>query len=123
MNKGLSVRKTMIVVKWKLRQVIDMSISKDTLEQSFKNKSVVELEDLVHLIEDHFGYRVTLSKKADSIPLTDKQKQKLTSIIFKDPDVLYQLEQANLDRQKGISTYSDSEEEFAQLLDEVAHDK
>lgn len=100
-----------------------MFISKDILEQSFKDKSVVELEDLVHIIEDHFGYSVSLSKKADSISLTDKQKQKLTSIIFKDPDVLYQLEQANHDRQKNISSYSDSEEEFAQLLDEVAHDK
>lgn len=100
-----------------------MSISKDTLDQSFKHKSVVELEDLVHFIEDHFGYQVTLRKKMDTVSLSKEQKQKLTSVIFKDPHVLYQLKQANDDRQKGISTYSDSEEEFAQLLDEVSHDK
>ncbi|WP_147385217.1 hypothetical protein [Paenibacillus thiaminolyticus] len=100
-----------------------MSVPKDTLEQNFKHKSVVELEDLVHFIEDHFGYHVTLSKKVDTVPLSKEQKQKLTSVIFKDPGVLYQLKQARDDRQKGISTYSDSEEEFAQLLDEVSHDQ
>jgi hypothetical protein len=40
-----------------------MTISKDQLEKSFKNKSYVELEDLVQLIEDNFGFSVTLKKK------------------------------------------------------------
>ncbi|MCD9022943.1 hypothetical protein [Cohnella silvisoli] len=99
-----------------------MSISKDILDQSFKGKSIVELDDLVHLIEDHFGYRVQLTRKDEESSLTDEQKKKLTSIIFKDPDVIYQLSQAEKDRQKGISTYSDNEEEFAKLLTEIAHD-
>jgi hypothetical protein len=103
--------------------VIDMSISKDTLDQSFKGKSVVELDDLVHLIEDHFGYRVQLIRIDKEQPLTEEQKKNLTSIIFKDPDVFYQLSQAEKDRKEGNSTYSDSEEEFAQLLTEVNNGK
>lgn len=45
-----------------------MPIPKGTLEQNFKHKSVVELEDLVQFIEDHFGYHETLSKKVDTVP-------------------------------------------------------
>ncbi|PWV97910.1 hypothetical protein DFQ01_12097 [Paenibacillus cellulosilyticus] len=100
-----------------------MSLSKHELEQSFKDKSVVELEDLVHLIEDHFGYDVRLTRKEDPSRLTDIQKKKMTAAIFNDPDVIHQLTQAELDRQRGISTYSDDEEEFARLIAEVKHDK
>ncbi|MEK3686578.1 hypothetical protein [Paenibacillus sp. FSL R10-2736] len=46
---------------------------------------------------------------------TDEQKKRMTSVIFKDEAVLSQLQQAQKDRNEGISTYSDSEEEFAQL--------
>lgn len=97
-----------------------MSLSKEQLEQSFKDKSYVELDDLVQLIEDNFGYSVTLKKK-DS--LSDKQKKKMTSEIFMDEGVLYQLRHAKKDREAGISTYSDSEEEFAKLLTEVDNGK
>ncbi|WP_340022317.1 hypothetical protein MHI24_25315 [Paenibacillus sp. FSL K6-1096] len=51
--------------------------------------------------------------------LTDEQKQQMTSVIFKDEDILSQLLQAQKDRMDGISTYSNSEEEFAQLLDKI----
>ncbi|WP_405109595.1 hypothetical protein MHH28_31665 [Paenibacillus sp. FSL K6-1217] len=58
--------------------------------------------------------------KMNSMPtLTDEQKRQMTSIIFKDEGVLSQLQQAHKDRRDGISTYSDSEEEFAQLLDKT----
>lgn len=53
--------------------------------------------------------------------LTDEQK-KLTSVIFKDEGVLSQLQQAQKDRRDGISTYSDSEEEFAQLLNKTQNE-
>ncbi|WP_339223484.1 hypothetical protein [Paenibacillus sp. FSL H8-0332] len=53
--------------------------------------------------------------------LTDEQK-KLTSVIFKDEGVLSQLQQAQKDRRDGISTYSDSEEEFAQLLNNIQNE-
>lgn len=52
-----------------------------------------------------------------SIPIfTDEQKKRMTSVIFKDEDVLSQLQQARKDRKDEISTYSDSEEEFIQLV-------
>ncbi|WP_379206603.1 hypothetical protein [Paenibacillus sp. GCM10012303] len=99
-----------------------MSLSKQTLELSFKGKSVVELEDLVHLIENHIGYQVQLTPKEEPKVLTDTQKKRLTSIIFNDPNVINQLAQAEKDRQNGVSTYSDDEEEFSRLLSEVKHD-
>ncbi|MFC3767440.1 hypothetical protein ACFOSW_02040 [Paenibacillus sp. GCM10012303] len=100
----------------------NMSLSKQTLELSFKGKSVVELEDLVHLIENHIGYQVQLTPKEEPKVLTDTQKKRLTSIIFNDPNVINQLAQAEKDRQNGVSTYSDDEEEFSRLLSEVKHD-
>lgn len=51
-----------------------MSISKEQLEQSFNNKSIVELEDLVRLIEENFGYTVTLKKKENG-NISDEQKK------------------------------------------------
>jgi hypothetical protein len=99
-----------------------MSISKEQLDHSFKDKSVVKLEDLVHLIEENFGYQVTLKRKDGPI-LTDEQKKRMTSAIFKDESVLYQLNQAQKDRESGITTYSDSDEEFARLLNEVGNEK
>ncbi|MWC26916.1 hypothetical protein [Paenibacillus sp. MMS18-CY102] len=100
-----------------------MALSKHELEQSFRDKSVVELEDLVHLIEDHFGYHVRLTRKEEQVSLPDIQKKKMTAAIFNDPNVIHQLTQAELDRQKGISTYSDDEEEFARLIAETKHDQ
>ncbi|BBI32267.1 hypothetical protein [Cohnella abietis] len=47
----------------------------------------------------------------------------LTTFIFNDADVIYQLSQAEKDRQEAISTYSDNEEEFAVLLSEIIHKK
>lgn len=104
------------------RQVIILSISKEQFEQSFKDKSFFELEDLVHLIEDNFGYNVTLKKK-DNSELTDEQKKKMEFVIFKDESVLHQLRQTQKDVEAGISAYSDSEEEFARLLYEVGNEK
>lgn len=93
-----------------------MSISKEQLDHSLCGKSYVELKDLVQLIEDNFGYSVTLQRKKERHILTEEQKARITSFIFKDESVLSQLHQAMNDRGHGISTYSDSEDEFAQLL-------
>ena len=47
---------------------------------------------------------------------------RMTSVIFKDEAVLYQLQQAEKDRRVGISTYSNSEEEFAQILNKTKYE-
>lgn len=99
-----------------------MSISKEQLEQSFQGKSYVELKDLVQLIEENFGFNVTLQRKDEPV-FTDEQKKRMTSVIFKDEDVLSQLRQAQRDRENGISTYSNSEDEFAQLLKEIQNEQ
>lgn len=51
------------------------------------------------------------------------KKKQVTSAIFKNEGVLYQLRQAKKDRDAGISTLSDDEEEFAKLLTEVDNEK
>lgn len=96
-----------------------MSITKKQLEQSFKDKNVVELKDLVQLIEDNFGFQVTLQRKDNRPTFTEEQKQRMTSTIFKDDGVLSQLANTRSDLENGISTYSDSEEEFSKMVDEV----
>ncbi|HBS47133.1 MAG TPA: hypothetical protein DEA91_26555 [Paenibacillus sp.] len=100
-----------------------MSISKKQLEQSFRDKSDVKLKDLVQLIEENFGFNVSLQRKDEQPTFTDEQKKRMPSVIFKDEGVLSQLQQAQKDRKDGISTYSDSEEEFAKLLNEVGNEK
>ena len=50
-----------------------MSISKEQLEQSFRDKSSVELEDLVQLIEENFGFNVTLQRKNEQPTFTDEE--------------------------------------------------
>jgi hypothetical protein len=100
-----------------------MSISKEQLEQRFRDKSYVELKDLVQLIEEILGFNVSLQRKDEQPTITDEQKKRMTSVIFKDEGVLSQLQQAQKDRKDGISTYSDSEEEFAKLLNEVGNEK
>ncbi|UQZ35827.1 hypothetical protein C2I18_21220 [Paenibacillus sp. PK3_47] len=100
-----------------------MSISKEQLEQSFQGKSYVDLKDLVQLIEENFGFNVTLQRKDEQPTFTEEQKKRMTSVIFKDEGVLSQLRQAHRDRENGISTYSNNEEEFAQLLKEVQNEQ
>jgi hypothetical protein len=62
------------------KAVTILTLTKEQFEQTFKDKSYFELEDLVHLIEDKFGYNVTLKKK-DNRELTDEQKKKMASVI------------------------------------------
>lgn len=54
--------------------------------------------------------------------LTDEQKKQMTSVIFKDEDVLYQLQQAQKDRMDVISTYNDNMGVFTQLLKELQNE-
>lgn len=100
-----------------------MSISKEQLEQSLQGKSYVDLKDLVQLIEENFGFNVTLQRREERSTFTEEQKKRMSAVIFKDEDVLSQIRQAKYDQENGISTYSDSEEDFAQLLKEVQNEK
>ncbi|ETT33410.1 hypothetical protein MKZ07_00010 [Paenibacillus sp. FSL P4-0338] len=89
----------------------------------FQGKSYVDLKDLVQLIEENFGFNVTLQRKEDHPNFTEDQKKRMSTVIFKDEDVLSQLHKAKNDRENGISTYSNSEEAFAQLLKEVQNEQ
>jgi hypothetical protein len=97
-----------------------MALSREQLERNLKNKPFVELDDLVQLIEDNFGYSVTLKKKRI---VSSEQKKQLASAIFKNEGVLSQLRQSKRDKEAGISTYSDSDEEFERPFTEADNAK
>ena len=90
-------------------------ITKDQLDKSLKHKTFIELEDLVELIEQQFGYQVSLAKK-DHSSLTEEQKKKMTKIIFSDEDVLRQLNESELESEEnGIESFED----FKRFMNEV----
>lgn len=90
-------------------------ITREKFESKVKNKSVIELSELIQVIEEQFGYDVYLSKKRKDETLT----KRVTEAIMSNEDVLNQLKKAKADREAGISTYSDDEKEFSRLVDEV----
>jgi len=90
-------------------------ITREKFESQVKDKSVITLSELIQVIEEEFGYDVILSKKQKNEELT----RRVTEAILANVDVLDQLRKAKADREAGISTYSDDEEAFAKLVDEV----
>jgi hypothetical protein len=87
-------------------------ITKDQLDHSLKHKTFIELEDLVELIEQQFGYQVSLAKK-DHNNLTEEQKKKLAKIVFSDEDVLRQLQESESEPEKNDI---ESHEDFIVML-------
>jgi hypothetical protein len=67
-------------------------ITKEQFEKSLGNKSKIALNDLIHVIEEQFGYKVSISKK-----FTEEQKKKMTKAIFTNEDVLKQLDESELE--------------------------
>lgn len=48
-------------------------ITKEQFEKSLGDKSRIELDDLIHVIEEQFGYKVSIAKN-----YTEEQKEKMT---------------------------------------------
>jgi hypothetical protein len=90
-------------------------ITKHQLDNSLKHKTFIELEDLVELIEQQFGYQVSLAKK-DHNNLTEEQKKKLAKIVFSDEDVLRQLQESESEPENNDI---ESHEDFARFMNEA----
>lgn len=87
-------------------------ITKERFERNIKSTSVVELVELVKVIEEEFGYSVSLAKK-DRDKLTEEQKKRMTKAVFENKEILRQLDQSEWDQEENDIT---DPHEFAKLL-------
>lgn len=92
-------------------------ITKDQLDNSLKHKTFIELEDLVELIEQKFGYQVSLAKK-DHSNISGEQKKKMAKIMFSDEDVLRQLQESESEPE--INDI-ESHEDFIRFMNEASN--
>lgn len=90
-------------------------ITREQFDSKIKNKSIIELDELIHLIAEQFGYNVSITKKQSDEELT----KRVAKAILSNEDVLDQLRKAQADRDAGISNFIDDEDEFSRLADEV----
>ncbi|OMF18532.1 hypothetical protein BK133_30405 [Paenibacillus sp. FSL H8-0548] len=78
-------------------------ITKEQLNNNLGNKSKIELVDLIKVIEEQFGYKVSISRK-----FTEEQKKKMTKAIFSNEDVLRQLDESELEPEENdIESFED----------------
>lgn len=66
-------------------------------------------------------YEVSLTESGvnDFSALSEKQKNKMTEVIFSNDDILEQLKDAKKNRDSDLLYYSGDEKEFGKLVDEI----
>jgi hypothetical protein len=90
-------------------------ITKEQFDKSLGNKSKIGLDDLIQVIEEQFGYKVSISKK-----YTDEEKKKMTKAIFTNEDVLRQLDESELEPEgNDIGSY----EAYIRFMKEVRNER
>lgn len=90
-------------------------ITKEQFDKSLGNKSRIELDDLIYVIEEQFGYKVFISKK-----YTEEQKKRMTKAIFTNEDVLRQLDESELEPEgNDIGSY----EAYTRFMKEVRNEQ
>jgi hypothetical protein len=89
-------------------------ITRERFEKVIKNKNVINLDELITIIENEFGYTVNLEEK-NKINLNEQQKKKMTKVIFNNPEVLKQLHESSLESD---DDYIRNEEEFMKIIRE-----
>lgn len=90
-------------------------ITKEQLNNNLGNKSKIELVDLIQVIEEQFGYRVSISRK-----FTEEQKKKMTKAIFSNEDVLRQLDESELEPE---GNDIESFEDYSRFMKEVGNEQ
>ncbi len=86
-------------------------ITKEQLDFNLGDKSKIELVDLIQVIEEQFGYKVSISRK-----FTEEQIKKMTNVIFSDKDVLRQLKESELEPE---GNDIESSEDYSRFMKEV----
>ncbi|WP_066309749.1 hypothetical protein [Bacillus sp. FJAT-29814] len=91
-------------------------ITRERFEKIVKGKDKIDLEELVMVIENEFGYSVKLEEKNGG-DFSEIQKRKMTDLIFSNEGVLKQLSESS---KESDDDYIDDEEEFMRLIKEAA---
>jgi hypothetical protein len=89
-------------------------ITRERFEKVIKNKHIINLDELISVIENEFGYTVNLEEK-NKVIFSDQQKRKMTKAIFNNPEVLKQLHESSLESDH---EYIEDEEEFMKIIRE-----
>lgn len=86
-------------------------LTREQFDKIFKDKSVIEPEDLVYVLEEKLGYSVSLKKRHR---LTEGDKRRMTKAIFSNEEILKQLQESAANQ-----NYIYDEEEFTRFVEEV----
>jgi hypothetical protein len=89
-------------------------ITRERFEKVIKNKNVINLDELITIIEEEFGYTVNLEEK-NKVNINEQQKKKMSKVIFNNPEVLKQLHESLLESD---DDYIKNEEEFMKIIRE-----
>jgi hypothetical protein len=89
-------------------------ITRERFDNVVKNKHIINLEELINIIENEFGYSVNLEDK-DKGTYNKQQIREMTKAIFNNPKVLKQLHESSLEPD---DEYIEGEEEFIKLIHE-----
>ena len=89
-------------------------ITRERFEKVIKNKQIINLDELITVIENEFGYTVNLEEK-NKVNLNEQQKKKMSKVIFNNPEVLKQLQESSLESD---DEYIGNEDEFMEIIRE-----
>jgi hypothetical protein len=100
----------------KIRRLNRMQfITRERFDKAVKNKDIINLEELVNIIENEFGYSVNLEEKNKEI-YTIEQRKAMTKAIFNHPEVLKQLSESSFESD---NEYIEEEIEFIEFIREA----
>jgi hypothetical protein len=91
-------------------------ITRERFEKIIRGKDKIDLEELVMVIENEFGYSVKLEEKKQA-DFTEGQKTRMTDLIFSNEQVLKQLRKSSKESE---DDYIDDEETFMRIIKEAA---
>ncbi|TWI56343.1 hypothetical protein [Halalkalibacter nanhaiisediminis] len=94
----------------------------DFVKEMLKENSLDAVEEFVTVINkelEHTNYSVINLSSGEKDDFSVAQKARMTKAVFENEEVLRQLRQARANRDSDLSSYSDDEEDFDRLVDEV----
>jgi hypothetical protein len=100
----------------KIRRLNRMEfITRECFDKAVKNKDIINLEELVNIIENEFGYSVNIEEKNKEM-YTKEQRKAMTKAIFNHPAVLKQLSESSF---KSDNEYIEDDNEFIEFIREA----
>jgi hypothetical protein len=91
-------------------------ITRERFDKIVRGKDKIDLEELVMVIENEFGYSVKLEEKNPNC-FTEEQKRRMTDLIFSNEYVQKQLRESS---KESDDDYIDDEETFMRIIKDAA---